>query len=55
MAIGQAANAGKRADACNGMSAFSNDVQAQAGKSITAGQAAQLIAAGQQIGVVLGC
>ena len=41
--------------ACNLMSAFINEVQAQAGKAITPEEASQLIAAATNIKTVLGC
>ena len=50
-----AVKARDRASACNATSAFLNEVQAQAGKLITAAQANQLTAAGKEIRAVLGC
>jgi hypothetical protein len=50
-----AAQGGDVSTACNLMSAFINEVQAQAGKSITLEQAGQLIAAATNIKAVLGC
>lgn len=41
--------------ACNKLSAFINNVQAQSGKAITVDQANQLIAAANQIRASLGC
>ncbi|MDB6039678.1 MAG: hypothetical protein JWM99_3519 [Verrucomicrobiales bacterium] len=42
-------------NACNDLNAFINEVSAQAGKSITAGDAAYIIAAANQIRAVIGC
>ena len=50
-----AAKAGNLATACSLLTAFINEVQAQSGKKITAAQAADLIAAANQIKSVLGC
>jgi hypothetical protein len=50
-----AANAGRRASACNQMSSFINQATAQSGKQITATDAKNLIAAAQQIKANLGC
>ena len=47
-------NADKRADAAKQLQAFTNEVEAQSGKALSADQASQLIAAAQQIEVVLG-
>lgn len=41
--------------ACNQLSAFINEAQAQSGKAITATQASELIAAANRIKAVLGC
>jgi hypothetical protein len=46
---------GDTTQACNDLQAFINHVQAQSGKHLTEAQAAQLIAAAQQIQNVLGC
>lgn len=51
----QAALAKDRATACNQMSAFNYEVQAQIGKALTQAQATQLIKAANQIKLVLGC
>jgi hypothetical protein len=51
----QAALAKDRATACNAMSSFISETQAQTNKSLTASQANQLIAAANQVKVVLGC
>jgi len=50
-----AINGGNVGSACAHLSSFINEVQAQTGKKITAAQAAQLIAAANQIKAVLGC
>jgi len=50
-----AARSGNRASACNSMSAFLNDAQAQSGRALTVAQANQLIAAARQIRATLGC
>ncbi len=50
-----AGNADNRADACNKIDAFINEVQAQSGKAITVDQANNLIADANQIKAVLGC
>lgn len=50
-----AARGGDMLTACNLMGAFINEVQAQAGKSITLAQANLLIAAAMNIKAVLGC
>ena len=50
-----AAQGGDSVTACNLMSAFINEVEAQAGVSITLEQASQLIAAATNIKAVLGC
>lgn len=42
-------------NACNDLSAFINEVSAQAGKSISAADAAAIIAAANQIRAVIGC
>jgi hypothetical protein len=51
----QAALAKDRATACNVMSSFISETQAQTNKSLTVSQANQLIAAANQVKVVLGC
>ncbi len=51
----QAALAKDRATACNQMSAFIYEVQAQTGKALTQSQVNQLIGAANQLKVVLGC
>jgi len=51
----QAALAKDRATACNQMTSFTSEVQAQTGKALTQAQANQLIAAARQLRVVLGC
>ncbi len=50
-----AANAGDVATACARLQDFINETQAQAGKKISTGDAASLIAAAQRIRAVLGC
>ena len=50
-----AANAGDSPSACNRLVAFTNEVSAQAGKAITASQAAQLIALANQVQAALAC
>jgi hypothetical protein len=50
-----AANAGNRADACNRLAAFINNVSAQSGKQLTIDQANQLIAKANRIRAVQGC
>jgi len=51
----EAATVRDRATACNTMAAFVNEVQAQADRSITSGQAQQLVVAAKQIRASLGC
>jgi hypothetical protein len=51
----QAALAKDRATACNVMSSFISETQAQTNKSLTVSQAHQLITAANQVKVVLGC
>ena len=51
----QAVNSGQTSAACNQLSAFINEVQSQAGKMLTPGQAQQLLAAATQIQAVLAC
>ena len=51
----QAALAKDRPTACNQMGAFTSEARAQTGKALTQSQANQLIAAANQITVVLGC
>jgi hypothetical protein len=51
----KAVNAGKIADACESLTAFINEMNAQPGKGLTTGQATQLRKAAQQIQAVLGC
>jgi hypothetical protein len=48
-------NAGQTTLACPNLTDFIGHVQGQSGKSLTAAQAAQLVAAAQQIQAVLGC
>jgi HYR domain/Carboxypeptidase regulatory-like domain len=48
-------NAGNTGAACNQMSAFINQVQAQSGKKLTVAQANQLIASAAQIKGAIGC
>jgi photosystem II stability/assembly factor-like uncharacterized protein len=50
-----AARSGNRSSACNSMSAFVNEAQAQSGRALTVDQASKLIAASRQIRAVLGC
>ncbi len=50
-----AVNAGDTAGACESLKAFTNEVRAQAGKAISAGQADQLISSANQIKATLGC
>lgn len=50
-----AANAGNVTAACNNLRAFINEVNAQAGKKLTAAQAAQLVAQANAIRASLGC
>ncbi len=50
-----AMHAGDVTTACNSLSAFISEVQAQSGAALTAAQANQLIAAANQIKVALGC
>lgn len=50
-----AARAGDKATACNLLGAFVNEVQAQAGKALTADQANQLITAANGVKAALGC
>jgi hypothetical protein len=50
-----AANAGDSSSACNRMTAFVNEVNAQAGKAVAPAEASQLIALAQQIRSALGC
>ena len=50
-----AANAGATQSACNRMTAFLNQVRAQAGKAITQSQADQLAALAQQTRAALAC
>ena len=49
------ANAGNSPSACNRMGAFINEVNAQAGKALTVGQAAQLTSLAGQVRAALGC
>ena len=49
------ANAGDTPSACNRMGAFINEVSAQAGKALTAGQATQLASLASQVRAALGC
>jgi hypothetical protein len=44
-----------RADTCTTLGAFSNEVHAQSGKSITTSQATQFLQQASQIQSVLGC
>jgi len=53
-ALGQI-NSGKTGAACNQLSAFINQTQAQSGKQLTAAEASQLIASAVQIKGALGC
>lgn len=41
--------------ACNSLDAFINEVEAQRGNELTSGQADELVAAGHQIKIMLGC
>jgi beta-propeller repeat-containing protein len=50
-----AMHAGDITTACNNISAFINDVQAQSGTALTTDQAAQLVALADQIKAALGC
>lgn len=50
-----AAGAGDRITACNQLSAFINEVQAQSGKELTLDQAVQLAGSTKRIQAVLGC
>ena len=50
-----AAGAGDRTTACNQLSAFINEVQAQSGKELTLDQAMQLAGSTTRIQAVLGC
>ena len=50
-----AAREGNIATACNQLNAFIKEVQAQAGKALTADQAQELLAAATQIKAALGC
>jgi uncharacterized delta-60 repeat protein len=50
-----AAKAGDRASACNSMGSFINEVRAQTGSLLTQAQGSQLVAAANQIKVVLAC
>ena len=50
-----AANAGQLASACSKLTAFINEAQAQAGKSITQADADRLIGDAQRIKAVIGC
>jgi hypothetical protein len=47
--------AGNSTAACNQIKAFINEVKAQSGKKLTAGQASTLITAAQAIRTALGC
>jgi hypothetical protein len=49
------AGAGDTANACSSLTAFTNEVNAQAGKKISAGQAASFLAQAQVIEAGLGC
>ena len=49
------ANLGNTVSVCNRLGAFSNEVAAQIGRGLTAGQAAQLSAMTGQIRSMLGC
>jgi hypothetical protein len=49
------AAAGDKADACQTLDAFIQEVRAQSGKKLTAAQAAQFIAEAQRIKLALGC
>jgi hypothetical protein len=49
------AGAGDTANACSNLAAFINEVNAQAGKKISAAQAASLLAQAQIIEAGLGC
>jgi hypothetical protein len=53
-AIGQI-NSGNTGAACNQLSAFINQVQAQSGKNLTPGEASQLLQAANAIKASLGC
>jgi len=53
--IQAAVAANDRAGACNALSAFINQANAQSGKSISAGTASKLIAQATNIRAVLGC
>lgn len=50
-----AANAGDTPSACNRMTAFLNEVSAQAGKAITLAQASQLTTLAEQVRAALEC
>lgn len=50
-----AIGAGATSSACGLLDAFAQEVRAQAGKALTDAQAAQLLAASMQIGILLGC
>jgi hypothetical protein len=50
-----ACQAGDSAEACNSLTAFLNEVQAQAGKKLTEAQAQQLTAAANDIRAQIGC
>ena len=48
-------DAGNMRPACNGLNAFINQVQAQAGKQLTVPDASELIVAAQEIRTALDC
>jgi hypothetical protein len=48
-------SAGRKAEACQKLAAFTSEAQAQAGKKLTAAQAAELIASANRISAVLAC
>lgn len=54
-AVLRQAEASNLAAACNGLNAFINQMQARAGKTLTAGAAAALVDEAQQVQTALGC